>query len=271
MSRVPKLLLSLALAGAACTPRREAPQFTTARANGITQVATIDALLAGVYQGHATLDWLRQHGDFGIGTFEALDGEMVLVDGRFHQVRADGKVYEPPGDMRTPFASVTFFTPDHEESLAGGSDLAALEARLDALVPAANRICAFLVRGRFSHVTVRSVPRQAEPYPPLAEVTKTQPTFTLASVTGRLVGFRLPGFVKGVNVPGHHVHFLADDLSSGGHVLELTVEGGTLQIDSSHEFLDIRLPPPGSPFDGVDLAVDRSRELQQVEKSRGSR
>jgi acetolactate decarboxylase len=263
------LLLLLALAGAGCPSRPAAPRAGTAPANGITQVATIDALLAGVYDGHMSLEDLGRHGDFGIGTFEALDGEMVLLDGRFHQVRADGRVYSPPLSARTPFAAVTHFRADHEERLAAGVDRATLEARVDALVPGANRICAFLVRGRFRRVKVRSVPRQAEPYPPLAEVTKTQPVFTLAGVEGRLVGFRLPAFVKGVNVPGFHVHFLADDLSSGGHVLELGLETGTLLLDSSHDFLDIRLPAPGSAFDGVDLAPDRSRELDRVEKDTG--
>lgn len=137
----------------------------TPSTNGITQVATIDALLSGVYDGHMSLATLRRYGDFGIGTYEALDGEMLLLDGRFYQVRADGKVYRPPLSARTPFACVTTFVPDCRAEIAARTDLPALEQQIDRLVPQQNRFCAFIVRGEFTRVVVRSVPAQKKPYP----------------------------------------------------------------------------------------------------------
>ena len=94
--------------------------------NGITQVATIDALLTGVYDGHMSLKTLRGYGDFGIGTFERLDGEMVLLNGTFYKIRADGKVYRPNLSERTPFACVTKFVPDCREIITNPTDMKAL-------------------------------------------------------------------------------------------------------------------------------------------------
>jgi len=237
-----------------------------APSNGITQVATIDALLAGVYDGHMSLATLSQYGDFGIGTFEGLDGEMILLDGTFYKVRADGKVYRPPLSERTPFACVTSFLPDCRETISTPIDMKALESRIDALAPQPNRFCAFIVRGHFRHVRARSVPAQKKPYPPLAEVTKHQPVFRLSNVSGALVGFRSPEFVKGVNVPGFHLHFLADDLSGGGHVLDFELRRGILEADTIHDWLNVYLPVESVSFGAADLAKDRSEEIRRVEK-----
>ncbi len=242
------------------------PGCQTSAPKGITQVATIDALLAGVYDGHTSLQTLRRYGDFGIGTFAGLDGEMVLLDGRFYQIRADGKVYRPPLSALTPFACVTTFVPDRREPITSRTDMKALQERIDALAPEQNGFCAFVVRGDFRRVLVRSVPAQTKPYRPLAEVTKDQPVFTLAEVRGILVGFRSPPFVKGVNVPGYHVHFIADDLSGGGHVLELEITRGVLEADTVHEWLNIYLPPASASFGAADLTRDRTKELEAVEK-----
>src|SRR5262249_33600418 len=75
------------------------------------QVSTTGALVQGVYKGAVTVGELRKHGDFGLGTFEGLDGEMVVVDGRFYQVRSDGRITEPPDTAPVPFAVVTTFQP----------------------------------------------------------------------------------------------------------------------------------------------------------------
>src|SRR3712207_8423939 len=55
------------------------------------QTSTIEALLDGNYEGDVTFAELEDRGDFGLGTFDALDGEMIALDGDFYQVRADRK------------------------------------------------------------------------------------------------------------------------------------------------------------------------------------
>lgn len=258
--KITSLFVALAIAFILAGCRSPAP-------NGITQVATIDALLTGVYDGHMSLKELRKHGDFGIGTFGALDGEMILLDGVFYQIRADGKVSKPDLSIRTPFACVTKFAADSMEIIGEPVDMKKLEDRIDEIVPQPNRFCAFIVRGDFVSIRTRSVPAQKKPYPPLAEVTKNQPVFSLSKVRGTLIGFRSPPFVKGVNVPGYHMHFLADDLSGGGHVLEFELSRGTLEADTVHEWLNVFLPAEDEDFGRADLAKDRNAELQAVEKS----
>lgn len=238
----------------------------TVSRNGITQVATIDALLAGVYDGHMSLEELRKHGDFGIGTFEGLDGEMILLNGVFHKVRADGKVYQPSLSERTPFACVTQFAPTCRRNTANTIDMKGLEAMINTLVPEENHFCTFAMRGTFSHVLTRSVPAQKKPYPPLVEVTRNQSVFAVSNVCGTLIGFRSPAFVKGVNVPGFHMHFLADDLSGGGHVLGFELPRGTLEADTMTDWLNIYLPTGNASFVSADLKKDRSVDLKAAEE-----
>ena len=235
--------------------------------NGITQVATIDALLAGVYDGHMSLQALRRFGDFGLGTYESLDGEMLLLDGTFYKVKYDGTVEQPLLSEKTPFAAVTRFVATHEEAIQDPVDMLGLEARIDEIVPEQNLSVAFIVRGPFSRMQTRSVPEQTEPYPPLAEVTKHQAVFDFADVNGVMVGFRLPAFVAGVNVPGYHMHFLTEDLSAGGHVLDFELRDGTLEMDTLHDWLHIYFPTDSDAFGAADLTQDRTEELDAVENN----
>src|SRR3712207_4333241 len=151
------------------------------------QTSTIDALLEGKYDGDVSFAELEERGDFGLGTLDALDGEMIALDGSFYQVKADGRAYAIDGSMRTPFAVVTFFEPNLSRTLATPMDFGTFCARLDRLVGGEASCYAVRVEGTFDHVKTRSVPRQRRPYPPLAEGGKHQPTFEFGDVAGRLV------------------------------------------------------------------------------------
>jgi len=225
----------------------------------------MDAILSGVYDGVLTYGALREYGDFGIGTFAGLDGEMVGLNGDFYQVKADGIAYLVNDSMETPFACVTFFDVDREVVLPGGVDYGQLEEFLDGILPTGNIFYAIKIEGNFNYMKTRSVPGQKKPYPPLVEVTKTQPTFEFKDVDGTIVGFRCPAYVAGVNVIGYHLHFLTEDRDSGGHVLEFTVTEATTYVDYTSEFLMI-LPGEGSDFYHIDLTADKQEELEQAEK-----
>jgi len=58
----------------------------------IYQVSTSGALVQGVYQGCVRVADLKRHGDFGLGTFDSLDGEGIMVDGTCWQACSDGSV-----------------------------------------------------------------------------------------------------------------------------------------------------------------------------------
>jgi acetolactate decarboxylase len=212
------------------------------------QTSTIDALLEGEYDGDVSFAELEDRGDLGLGTLEALDGEMVALDGGFFQVRSDGRAYAVDRQAKTPFAVVTFFEPGPSLKLTAPLDLERFCADLDRRVGAEASCYAVRVDGDFEYVKTRSVPRQRKPYPPLSEVVKSQPTFELRDVGGSLVGFRFPRYAQGLNVAGYHFHFITDDRSAGGHVLEFRLARGELLIDSEAD-LRLELPP------GVDLPV----------------
>ena len=80
--------------------------------DAISQISTLDAVLAGAYDGEMTIGELKKMGDAGIGTFHALDGEMTVWEGEVYQVTADGKVGIAEDGWKTPFASVTWFDRD---------------------------------------------------------------------------------------------------------------------------------------------------------------
>ena len=233
--------------------------------NTVTQYSTIDALLAGDYDGGMSCQRLTSFGDFGIGTFDQLDGEMVLLDGKVRQIKSDGKVYTPSLKVTTPFASVVRFVPDRRLPLARGTDLAHLQEGIDRAVGNTNVLYAVKVRGRFSYLKTRSVPAQHKPYRPLAVVTQNQPTFELHEVSGTLVGFRLPTYLTSINVPGYHLHFLSDDGRSGGHLLALTALEGTIEIAPCRKLVLI-LPEGDGAFSQIDLSRDRTEDLEKAEK-----
>ncbi len=233
--------------------------------NTITQTSTIDALLAGVYDGQMSCTQLMTHGNLGIGTFDHLDGEMILLDGALYQVKSDGKVYEPHRALTTPFAAVCRFLPDEVIGLDNPITYAGLKKLLDERIPNQNLFCAIKITGRFKSVHTRSVPAQKKPYPPLAEVTAHQPEFRGKDITGSIVGFRCPPFVKGINVPGYHLHFLSDSRKFGGHLLGFDMEKGQCAVDICNQFVLI-LPEDKDVLKSVDLSKDRSKDLKRVEQ-----
>ena len=240
----------------------------TAQAAGrdtIYQTAPIDALMAGVYDGDYPVGDLKQHGDIGVGTLNALDGELVCVDGQMFQVRVDGEVCPVPDSARTPFTIVTWLDRDIALKAVSATSLDEFCRIMDRSLPSLNLFFAIRADGEFAYVKTRSVPKQAKPYRPLVEVAEQQAVFEFKRVKGTLVGFRCPSFVKGINVPGYHFHFLTDDRKSGGHVLDLRATGLDVVLDPS-DSIYLALPRQGD-FTHTDLSVDRQQELHRVESA----
>lgn len=230
----------------------------------LTQVSTIDALMTGVYDGEMSLSELKAKGDFGIGTFNGLNGEMVLLDGVFYQVLSTGAVVKPDLAIKTPFAAVTFFKADRKVPLQKGMTFNMFTDSTEKIFPTRNIFYAIKISGTFRKVKTRSVPAQQKPYRPLSEVVKTQPVFDISDVRGTIAGFWCPSYVKGINVPGYHLHFLSADAKQGGHVLDFTVDNAIMEIDDTNEFF-LALPDD-SEYSKANLEKDRSEELKAVEK-----
>ena len=229
----------------------------------IFQTSTIDALLDGAYDGDVTFGQLRDHGDLGLGTFEACDGEMIAVGGEFFRASVDGSVSPVLDSARTPFAVVMFFEPDIRITVSEPLDHDGLLALIDSRLRGSAAIHAVRVEGRFDPFRARTVTRQRNPKTPLGGVGKHQHVFELDRVAGTLVGFRFPDYAQGINVAGYHLHFVSDDRTCGGHVLDCRLRSGVVAIDHSSE-LHVELPL-GVDAAAPDATAGKHDLLDQIE------
>ncbi len=230
----------------------------------LVQVSTIDALLSGIFDGEVSAEKLLSQGNFGLGTFNTLNGEMVVLDGICYQIKSDGKVSVPSQSIKTPFAAVTSFEPDIKTTFPGPLTLDQMQAKIDSLLPTKNMIYAIKINAKFNNATARSVPSQKPPYRKLTEITKTQPVFSFANRKGTLVGFRCPAYVKVLNVPGYHLHLLTENKKEGGHLLSMNADSLTVEIDQTDSYKLIL--PHDEFFAKADFSADKEADLKKAEK-----
>ena len=196
----------------------------------VFQTSTMGALLAGVYEGDVSIRELLRHGDFGLGTFNALDGEMLVLDGVCHQLRSDGSATIADAEELSPFAMLTWFRPDHTIAVSAPTDAARLRSMIDEAVHSSNLIVAVRISGEFSEVHTRTVTAQHKPYKPFTEATKDQREVRFTDVSGTLAGFRAPAYEQGIAVAGYHLHFIDQDRRHGGHALDYRLSRGSVDI-----------------------------------------
>jgi acetolactate decarboxylase len=218
----------------------------------VFQVSTLDALSFGLYQGVYAVGALKRRGDFGLGTFEGIDGEMTILNGHFYHFRSDGVVTEEPDCSRVPFAVITTFRSDTRFSTNGVS-MDELGRQIDQHIPSTNLFYAIRIHGTFSELTTRAIPKLFPPYPPLSKAVEKQVEFPFQNIKGTLVAFRCPDWVKGINQVGYHYHFISDDESVGGHALSFTTGPVTVEIQELQQN-SIWVPDKG-PFLTAPLPV----------------
>lgn len=233
------------------------------------QVATLQSLVLGNYDGFVTVEELRRHGDIGIGTFQAVDGEMIVLDGTVYQATGDGSVKIANNNTTVPFATVTHFETDIQTQIDNVASLKDLIDKLDKVVKqhGANQI--YVVRIDVENcdtLLVRSELAQNKPYRPLAEVLATdQREFTYTNIGGSVVAVYFPEFFTSQNTPGWHCHFISSDRTKGGHMLNMVIaKPVTAQFDATPYF-EMYMPDDAS-FNGKNLGQDLSKEIDKVEK-----
>jgi acetolactate decarboxylase len=232
-------------------------------ANTVYLSSPVNALVHGLYEENIHLSAVRAHGDFGLGTFDDLDGEMVMLNGRIFQIASDGQVKEVAGDAKTPFATVTFFNPTIHDEVTSELAHLAFEDRVMRLLPSPNLFYAIRIEGEFSHLQTRSVPKQAN-YHPFIDVAHQQTLFEFGHTRGTLAGFFTPQFMSSLSVPGLHLHFLSADHLQGGHVLRCTPTKVSIAIQPLYE-VSLSLPKTAD-FLHSDLSADVTNALKVVEK-----
>jgi len=228
------------------------------------QISTINALLAGLYDGNLHVSDVQKNSDFGLGTFDAINGEMIVHEGIVYQVLADGSVVQAKANTGVPFAAVHFFLSDVDSTLQNLSTYNKLKSELDLFTQCKNYPCAFKIHGTFNSIKVRSEPKASKPYPPLAEhIIKNQTFFNANNIKGTLIGYALPEYFQKINIPGYHFHFISDDKKFGGHVLELSLKNASVQLD---QLFDLNLALlRNTNFENNSLKT-KAEDLNKVEK-----
>ncbi len=231
------------------------------------QVSTSAALVEGLYQGAVRVSRLLRHGDFGLGTFIGLDGEMVVLEGVCYRISADGVVTTVEGDRLIPYAVVTRFSPEFAKQSQQLNSFSELVAVCDGLRSSENVFYAFRVEGKFSFVKTRVM--KAVPHGTgLKAASSGQEEFNFEDQEGTLVGLWSPGFAGSFSVPGYHFHFLSADRKRGGHVLECRAVDVTIGGCAMHE-MHVSLPETVE-FLRADLSRDPNNDLMSAERNRES-
>ena len=261
--------LSLLLAGLALLTAcgsAGTSQPSTADREVISQVSLLQGLTFGDYNGSVPVSRLKELGDTGIGTFDGLNGELIMLDGVVYRAAHDGSIEVVADEETVPFANVTFFDGDESLSLSGIDTVSALKEALDQKVQetGSNRFYMVRAEGTFRTMEVRSERPQTEPYEPLADVLETDQTFfSYQEIEGTVVGLYCPAYMSDLNAVGWHFHFISDDKAAGGHVLDLSADTLEVSMDRTDGFSMIL--PDNDMFNSFDLTVDQSDDIKKVE------
>ncbi|KAE9363308.1 alpha-acetolactate decarboxylase [Stipitochalara longipes BDJ] len=227
--------------------------------NEIYQFSVMSALMSGLASPASSIpvSELLTHGDFGVGTFEGMDGEMVVVGSKAYQFRGDGSTHEVSPDQLVPFAMVSRFVPQLTKTIKTKTK-AALQEEIESTLPdAKNAFVLFKAHGQFEKIKIRAIHAQSYPGQPLPQLTENQMIKEFHSVKGTIVGLRSPGWSVGMSVVGVHAHFINEDRKSGGHILELSAEEDVLLELAVSNSLHLQLPK-SSEFGARELELDEA-------------
>ncbi len=206
--------------------------------NPVYLSAPVSALMKGLYEEDTTIANIKKQGDFGLGAFNDLNGEMVMLEGIAYQLRTDGLTYSVDDAAQMPFACVTFFHPTTVENVEQDLDDGEFKNLLERLLPSKNMFYAIRIDGHFSYIKVWSVHKQ-DNYRPITEVRPT--AFDFQSIEGTLVGFYTPKFISSLSMSGYHLHFLSADRRQGGHMFQCRPKKVRISIQFVPE-LKLNLP-----------------------------
>ncbi len=271
MKKIVAIVLSVValLSFTACSAQQDtgkAAEKTNGDRETVYQVALLQSLTQGYYDGIIKVSELKEHGDIGIGTFEGVNGEMIVLDGKVYQALGDGSVQEASDDETVPFSNVTFFDSDVTEKLSNIKDINELKASLDKIVEKNGKNLFYFVKvgGEFAKMNVRSELKQNKPYKSLDKALATdQREFNYENIKGTVVALYCPDYMGGLNTPGWHFHFVSDDKTKGGHILELAFDSAEAELDITPEF-EMCLSDTDD-FQKMELSKDVSSAIKKVE------
>ncbi|MBQ7578370.1 MAG: acetolactate decarboxylase [Synergistaceae bacterium] len=240
--------------------------YSQEKSDALFQAALLQSLMSGVYDGFITVKDVKNYGDTGIGTFQSVNGELIMLDGQVYQALWDGSVKIADDSETIPFCNVTFFDSDITRENVSAKSISEIKSKLDEIVNShgKNQFYMAKITGLMNSILVRSELAQEKPYKPLDEALKTdQREFTYKNLEGVVVALYCPAYMNGLNSPGWHLHFVSHDKTKGGHVLELDFNSCKVELDIMSSFQMIL--PDNAGFNDKDLAIEMSERIKQVE------
>ena len=235
--------------------------------NKMYQVSTLQALALGYSRAVVSAGELLQKGDTGLGTFENVDGEMIVMEGRCYRADQDGQVSVVDPKTGVPFAAVARLYGEHRFELNAMPNIDSVRAELTERIEGRfglNSMHVVRIDGEFEKVDARSESPYRSHHVTLKEILgKTQKAFVFENIRGSLVGVYFPDFMDGINMPGWHLHFLSEDRTKGGHVFDVSVREGTAMVDKICS-MELDLPKEAA-FDTYALKQDLRDEIKSVE------
>ena len=229
-------ILTAGMLFSGCTPAQESGK-------SVFITGTYGALIHGVYDGTATISDLKRHGDFALGAFNGIDGELVALDGKYYQIGSGGKVNPANDTMSTPNTTALFFKADKVVTIDKPMTYQELQQYLNTQLPTQNIFIAIKVKGTFDSIKARSLTKLNQPYPSTAysTITQNEPTFDFNNVDGTMVILVSPNYMSEISYPGYHAHFISNDGKSGGHVLDARIVKGQAEVELLPNF-SVNLP-----------------------------
>ncbi len=236
--------------------------------NKMYQVSTLQALALGYSKKVITVEELLKHGNTGLGTFENVDGEMIVVDGKCFRSTEDGSVVEAGNDMGTPFCAVATLNKERTFEFGAVSDIEAIRELLTIKIEeqfGLNSMHVVRIDGLFPKIDARSeAPYESHHVTLKTILSQNQTSFLYENIRGSLVGVYFPDYMDGINMPGWHLHFISEDRSKGGHVFNLEMQEGTVYLDKISR-IEIQIPREAA-FDTYSLKEASEDEIKKVEK-----
>lgn len=227
------------------------------------QYNTLSALMSGLFEGSMTIGELLEHGNLGIGTLDAIDGELIVLDGKAYQAKGDKTITEVSPDVKVPYAAVVFHQAEVIFKQRFEATSQELQDRIETYYDGANLFRSIKIHGTFSKMHVRMIPKAKEGSK-FADVATKQPEYTVENVTGTIVGIWTPEMFHGVSVAGYHLHFITDDYTFGGHVMDYVISEGIVEVGPVDQ-LDQRFPVQDRKYLFAKLNLDELKE--DIEKS----
>ena len=88
----------------------------------INQVSLLQGLTLGDYYGSTTIGELKTLGNIGLGTFDGLNWELIMLDGVVYRANDKLEIEVPADNELIPFSNVTFFDNDEEIGVSCTTD-----------------------------------------------------------------------------------------------------------------------------------------------------